>query len=212
MHMLLEQISRSGVCAILRGVEPSRLLPLGEALLAAGVGAIEVTLNSEGALEGIAALRQHLGDRIPVGAGTVMNGELAHKAIDAGAQFILTPHLAESTLAVCRERQIPSVIGCMTPTEAVRAYDLGADMIKIFPAGSLGPSYFRELRGPLPQIPTMAVGGVNAANAADFIRAGALAIGAGSQLVDFAAVARGDWEAVRAKAAAMVNAVREARA
>lgn len=212
MHMLLEQISRSGVCAILRGVEPSRLLPLGEALLAAGVGAIEVTLNSEGALEGIAALRQHLGDRIPVGAGTVMNGDLAHKAIDAGAQFILTPHLAESTLAVCRERQIPSVIGCMTPTEAVRAYDLGADMVKIFPAGSLGPSYFRELRGPLPQIPTMAVGGVNAANAADFIRAGALAIGAGSQLVDFAAVARGDWDAVRAKAAAMVNAVREARA
>ncbi|HLN63908.1 MAG TPA: bifunctional 4-hydroxy-2-oxoglutarate aldolase/2-dehydro-3-deoxy-phosphogluconate aldolase [Symbiobacteriaceae bacterium] len=212
MHMLLEQISHSGVVAILRGVEPSRLLPLGEALLAAGVGAIEVTLNSEGALEGITALKQHLGARIPVGAGTVMNGELAHAAINAGAQFILTPHLAESTLAVCRERQVPSVIGCMTPTEAVRAYDLGADMVKIFPAGSLGPTYFRELRGPLPQIPTMAVGGVSAANAADFIRAGAKAIGAGSQLVDFAAVARGDWDAVRQKAAVMVNAVREARA
>jgi 2-dehydro-3-deoxyphosphogluconate aldolase/(4S)-4-hydroxy-2-oxoglutarate aldolase len=212
MNPIMDRITQSGVVAILRGVEPARLLPLGEALLAAGVGAIEVTLNSQGALEGIAALRQHLGDRIPVGAGTVLTGELAEQAIAAGAQFVLTPQVAEDTLAVCVRREIPAVIGAMTPTEAYKAYVGGAAMVKIFPASSVGPTYFRELRGPFPQIPCMAVGGVSAANAGEFIKAGALAVGAGSQLVDFGAVSRGDWEAVRTKAAALVEAVRGARA
>ncbi len=212
MHALLEQlVAQSGVVAILRGVEPARLRPLGEALLAAGVGAIEVTMNSQGALEGIAQLREHLGDRIPVGAGTVLTGALAEDAIAAGAQFVLTPNLAEDTLAVCVRRDVPAVIGAMTPTEAYKAHVGGAAMVKIFPASSLGPNYFRELRGPLPQIPCMAVGGVSAANVGEFIKAGALAVGAGSQLVDFAAVAREDWEAVRLKAAAMVEAARMAK-
>jgi 2-dehydro-3-deoxyphosphogluconate aldolase / (4S)-4-hydroxy-2-oxoglutarate aldolase len=212
MHPMLDRITQSGVVAILRGVEPSRLPLLGEALLAAGVGAIEVTLNSQGALDGIAALRERLGDRINVGAGTVLTGALAEDAIAAGAQFVLTPHLAEDTLAVCVRRAIPAVIGAYTPTEAYKAHVSGAAMVKLFPASSLGSAFFRELRGPFPQIPCMAVGGVSAANVGEFIKAGALAVGAGSQLVDFAAVARGDWEAVRQKAAAMVEAVRVARA
>jgi 2-dehydro-3-deoxyphosphogluconate aldolase/(4S)-4-hydroxy-2-oxoglutarate aldolase len=211
MQPVLEQICQSGVVAVLRGVEPARLLPLAQALLEAGVGAVEVTLNSPGALEGIAALREAYGSRIPVGAGTVLTGEDAEAAIRAGAQFVLTPHVAEETLAVCQAQQVPAVIGAMTPTEIYRAYRLGAAMVKVFPASSLGPAFFRELRGPFPQIPVMAVGGVNAGNAADFIRAGAMAVGAGSQLVDFAAMARGDWAAVREKAAAMVDAVRTAK-
>lgn len=212
MHPILDRVTQSGVIAVLRGVEPSRLLPLGEALLAAGVGAVEVTLNSPGALEGIALLREKLGDRIPVGAGTVLTGAMAEDAIAAGAQFVLTPHLAEETLAVCVRREIPAIIGAMTPTEAYKAFVGGAAMVKIFPASSLGPTYFRELKGPLPQIPCMAMGGVNAANAGEFIKAGAVAVGAGSQLVDFAAVARGDWAVVTEKAAAMVAAVRTAKA
>lgn len=211
MHPVLESICARGVVAVLRGVEPARLLPLTQTLLEAGVGAVEVTLNSPGALQGIAALSEAFGDRIPVGAGTVLTGEAAEAAIRAGAQFVLTPHLAEETLAVCQRHQVPVVMGAMTPTEIYRAYSLGAAMVKVFPASTLGPSFFRELRGPFPEIPLMAVGGVNAANAADFIRAGAAAVGAGSQLVDVAAVARGDWTAVREKAAALVNAVRAAR-
>ncbi len=211
MDKILEQIAASGVVAILRGAEPSRIVPLGGALLAAGVGAIEVTLNSPGALEGITALRKELGDAIPVGAGTVMNGEAARRAVAAGATFLLTPHLAEDTLATAIALGVPAVVGTMTPTEAVRAYSLGAEMVKIFPAATLGANYFRELRGPLPHIRTMAVGGVNAANAGDFIRAGATAVGAGSQLVDHEAAARGDWEAVKRKAAGLVAAVRAAR-
>jgi 2-dehydro-3-deoxyphosphogluconate aldolase/(4S)-4-hydroxy-2-oxoglutarate aldolase len=212
MDKVLEHIATSGVVAILRGVEPPRLVPLGKALLAAGVGAIEVTLNSDGALEAIALLRQELGEAIPVGAGTVMDGEAARRAVAAGAMFLLSPHLGEDVLAAATAAGVPAVVGTMTPTEAVRAWRAGAEMVKVFPAATLGANYFRELRGPLPQIRTMAVGGVNAANAGDFIRAGASAVGAGSQLVDQAAAARGDWEAVQGKAAELVAAVRAARA
>ncbi|MDR7866694.1 MAG: bifunctional 4-hydroxy-2-oxoglutarate aldolase/2-dehydro-3-deoxy-phosphogluconate aldolase [Sporomusaceae bacterium] len=211
MHDVLEQIAANGVVAILRGVESARMVPLGKALLAAGVGAIEVTMNSDGALDGIKALRAELGGVIPIGAGTVMDSEAARIAVAAGAEFLLAPHLAEDTLAAAIALGVPAVVGTMTPTEAVRAYSLGAEMVKVFPAGTLGANYFRELRGPLPHIRTMAVGGVNAGNAGDFIRAGASALGAGSQLVDQAAVISGDWEAVRTKAAAMVAAVRLAR-
>ncbi len=211
MHIVLEKLAANGVVAILRGVEPARMVSLGRALFAAGVGAIEVTMNSDGALDGIKALRDELGGSIPVGAGTVMDGEAARSAVAAGAMFLLTPHLAEDTLAAAIILGVPAVVGTMTPTEAVRAYNLGAEMVKVFPAGTLGPNYFRELKGPLPHIRTMAVGGVNAGNAGDFIKAGAAAVGAGSQLVDQAAVAVGDWEAVRIKAAAMVAAVRLAR-
>jgi len=211
MHAVLEHIAEIGVVAILRGVDPSILVPLGHALADAGVGAIEVTLNSEGALQGIAALQAAIGKKLPIGAGTVMTGEDAHAAIKAGATFVLSPHLAEEALAVCRQAKIPAVIGVMTPSEAVRAYNLGCQMVKIFPAATLGPNYFKELQGPLPQIATMAVGGVNKDNAIEFIKAGAKAVGAGSQLVDFAAVARGDWEAVKRKANAIVIAVRSAK-
>lgn len=211
MHAVLEQVSQNGVVAILRGVDPSILIPLGQALADAGVGAIEITLNSEGALQGITALKKTIGERLPIGAGTVMTGEAAHAAIKAGATFVLTPHLAQDTLAVCCQAKIPAVIGVMTPTEAVRAYELGCEMVKIFPAASIGANYFRELRGPLPQIATMAVGGVNKDNAVEFIKAGARAVGAGGQLVDFAAATRGDWEAVKRRANEMVVAVHTAK-
>lgn len=211
MHEILEHIAARGVVAILRGVEPSRVVPVGRALLAAGVASVEVTLNSDAALAGITALRRELKGAIPVGAGTVMDEAAARAAIEAGAMYLLTPHLAEDVLAAATAAGVPAVVGTMTPTEAVRAWRLGAEMVKVFPAGTLGPNYFRELKGPLPQIRTMAVGGVNAANAGDFIRAGATAIGAGSQLVDMAAVSRGDWEAVRQKAAEIVATVRQAK-
>jgi 2-dehydro-3-deoxyphosphogluconate aldolase/(4S)-4-hydroxy-2-oxoglutarate aldolase len=211
VHKVLELIAANGVVAILRGVEPPLMVPLGRALLAAGVGAIEVTMNTDDALAGITGLREELGGVIPIGAGTVMDGEAARRAVAAGAEFLLTPHLAEETLETAIALGVPAVVGTMTPTEAVRAYSLGAEMVKVFPAGTLGANYFRELRGPLPHIRTMAVGGVNAGNAGDFVKAGATAVGAGSQLVDQAAMARGDWEAVQRKAAGMVAAVRMAR-
>lgn len=211
MHAVLEHVAEIGVVAILRGVDPSILVPLGQALADAGVGAIEVTLNSEGALQGIAALQAAVGKRLPIGAGTVMTGEDAHAAIKAGATFILTPYLAEEALAVCCQANIPAVIGVMTPSEAVRAYHLGCEMVKIFPASTLGPNYFKELQGPLPQLVTMAVGGVNKDNAVEFIKAGAKSVGAGSQLVDFSAAGRGDWEAVKRRANAIVTAVHSAK-
>jgi len=211
MHTVLEHVAEIGVVAILRGVDPRILLPLGHALADAGIGAIEVTLNSEGALQGIALLQAAIGKQLPIGAGTVMTAKDAHAAIKAGATFILSPHLAEEALLVCRQANIPAVIGVMTPSEAVRAYNLGCEMVKIFPAATLGPNYFKELQGPLPQIATMAVGGVNKENAIEFIKAGAKAVGAGSQLVDFAAAGRGDWEAVTRKAKEIVMAVHFAK-
>ena len=211
MHAILEHIDKTGVVAILRGSDSGLLVPLGRALAAGGVGAIEVTLNSQGALDGIAALQKAIGHLLPIGAGTVMTGEAARAAIAAGASFVLTPYLAEETLAVCLEANIPAVIGAMTPTEMVRAYSLGCEMVKIFPAGSLGASYFKDLQGPLPQIPAMAVGGISAGNAAEFIKAGAASVGAGSQLVHMTAASRGDWQAVTDKAKTMVAAVNDAK-
>lgn len=211
MHTILAHINKTGVVAILRGTDPGLLVPLGRALAAGGVGAIEVTLNSEGALAGIAALQKEIGHLLPIGAGTVMTGDAARAAIAAGADFILTPHLAEETLAACVEAQVPAVIGVMTPTEMVRAHQLGCEMVKIFPAGSLGPNYFKDLRGPLPQIPAMAVGGINENNAAAFIKAGAASVGAGSQLINMAAASQGNWQAVTEKAKNMVAAVAAAK-
>lgn len=211
MHPILEHIDQTGVVAILRGIEADKLVPLGLALADAGVGAIEVTLNSAGALAGISALQAAVGQKIPIGAGTVMNGAAARKAIQAGALFILTPHLAQETLQICLQANVPAVIGAMTPSEAVCAFELGCEMVKIFPAATLGSQYFRDFKGPLSQIPLMAVGGIQENNAAEYIRAGVRAVGAGSQLIDIAAVDRGDWQGVRYKAQSLVMTVRKAK-
>jgi 2-dehydro-3-deoxyphosphogluconate aldolase / (4S)-4-hydroxy-2-oxoglutarate aldolase len=178
----LEQILRHRIVAILRGCAPERVMDIVAALADGGVRLLEITLNSPGALDLIRRVAGTMGDRVLVGAGTVMTPAEAEMAIDAGAKFILSPSLDADTIRVTKELGAISVPGAFTATEIVMSWRNGADIVKVFPA-SVGASYLRDLRGPLPQIRLMPTGGVNLENIREFRAAGAVAFGIGSALV-----------------------------
>jgi 2-dehydro-3-deoxyphosphogluconate aldolase / (4S)-4-hydroxy-2-oxoglutarate aldolase len=178
----LEQILRYQIVAILRGCEPERVPEIAAALADGGVRLLEVTLNSPGAMEVIRRLARTMGDRLLVGAGTVLTAAEAEMAVDAGASFILSPSLDPDTINVTKKGGAVSVPGAFTATEILAAWRSGADIVKVFPA-SVGAQYIRDLRGPLPQIRLMPTGGVNLSNIREFRAAGAVAFGIGSALV-----------------------------
>jgi 2-dehydro-3-deoxyphosphogluconate aldolase/(4S)-4-hydroxy-2-oxoglutarate aldolase len=178
-----------------------------EALLRGGVDVVEVTLNTAGATTMIRELVAHFGERLLVGAGTVLSPSAVHQALDAGARFVVAPNTDPRVIAVCNRQDVPVVPGAFTPTEVVAAWETGADLVKVFPVSSVGPRYIRDLCGPLPDIPLVPTGGVTAENAADFVRAGAVAVGAGSDLVDRAVVDRGDFHELERRARAFIAAV-----
>jgi len=178
----LQQIQTHRVVAILRGCDPVHILPIVEALYAGGIRLLEITLNSRDALNAIKDTHKEWGNKLLVGAGTVLTPDEAESAIAAGAKFILSPSLDLPTIQKTTELGALSIPGAFTATEIVTAWRNGAGMVKVFPA-SVGPSYFRDLRGPLPHIPLMPTGGVNLENIRQFQKAGAAAFGIGSALV-----------------------------
>ncbi len=178
----LQQIKTHRIVAILRGCDPDHILPIAEALHAGGICLLEITLNSRDALNAIKETSTKLGDKLLVGAGTVLTPDEAASAIAAGARFILSPSLDIPTIQKTKELGALSIPGAFTATEIVTAWRNGADMVKVFPA-SVGPAYFRDLRGPLPHIPLMPTGGVNLENIRQFAKAGASAFGVGGALV-----------------------------
>ncbi len=178
----LQLIYDHRIVAILRGCDPSHVLPIAEALYAGGIRLLEITLNSPGAFEAIAAAVGSLGDRMVIGAGTVLEAAEATGAIAAGARFVLSPSLDEGVIKRTLDMGAVSIPGAFTPTEILSAWRLGAHIVKVFPA-SIGPAWFRDIRGPLPQIPLMATGGVSVSNIREFDKAGAVAFGIGSSLV-----------------------------
>jgi 2-dehydro-3-deoxyphosphogluconate aldolase/(4S)-4-hydroxy-2-oxoglutarate aldolase len=190
--------------AIVRGARPVDFPLILEALFEGGVRAVEVTLNSEEALPLLASASYHWGDRLLLGAGTVMDATAASDAISAGAQFIISPHLDPDVVAVSLTAGVVSIPGAYTPTEIVAAYRLGAHIVKVFPA-SAGPSYLKDLRGPLPHIPLMPTGGVTLSNIGAFAQAGAVAFGVGSALVDTSGPI--DFDALRIRARQFVEAI-----
>jgi 2-dehydro-3-deoxyphosphogluconate aldolase / (4S)-4-hydroxy-2-oxoglutarate aldolase len=179
------QLVQGRIVAIGRRLDPALVDGVGEALLAAGIGCFEITLNEPeaDALGSIALLARRFEGRLLVGAGTVLSIGAAERAIDAGATFLVSPHTDEALVAWAAGRGVPAFPGALTPTEIVRAWNAGAAAVKLFPASAVGPSFLRELRGPLPQVPIVPTGGVSADNAADFLRAGAVAVGLGSWLI-----------------------------
>ncbi|HEX2534461.1 MAG TPA: bifunctional 4-hydroxy-2-oxoglutarate aldolase/2-dehydro-3-deoxy-phosphogluconate aldolase [Chitinophagaceae bacterium] len=179
---VLPQLLQAKIVAIIRGVRPDAVLPVAEALYRGGIRALELTLNSERALEVLRALSDRMGDRLLVGAGTVLDAAAASDALDAGAQFIIAPSVDAETIRLTRERGAVSIPGAYTPTEILTAWRAGADLIKVFPASS--PQYLRDLAGPLGHIPMMPTGGVTLENIGAFRQAGAVAFGVGSALVD----------------------------
>jgi len=178
----LERILRYKIVAILRGCEPARVPDIVAALAESGVRLVEITLNSPGALDLIRRVSETMVDRLLVGAGTVLTAAEAEMAIDAGARFILSPSLDIETIGVTKELGAVSIPGAFTATEILAAWRNGADIAKVFPA-SVGASYIKDIRGPLPQIRLMPTGGVNLHNIRDFRAAGAVAYGIGSALV-----------------------------
>ncbi|WML43154.1 bifunctional 4-hydroxy-2-oxoglutarate aldolase/2-dehydro-3-deoxy-phosphogluconate aldolase [Neobacillus sp. PS3-40] len=182
--MGMEEIKNRGVVAVIRGASPKTIIPIGEALRKGGLTALEITMETPFALSTIEAAAKHFDTDMFIGAGTVLDSETARAAIMAGAKFIFSPTVRKETIMMAKRYGVISVPGAFTPTEMVTAYEYGADIIKVFPAGSVGPDYLKAIAGPLPQIPLMPTGGVGLHNAREYIKAGAIAIGVGSTLVD----------------------------
>jgi 2-dehydro-3-deoxyphosphogluconate aldolase / (4S)-4-hydroxy-2-oxoglutarate aldolase len=207
------RIAENGVLAVLRGVDEDDVVPVARAIHDAGVGALEVTADGKRAAEKLAAIDRELdGTDALVGAGTVLDAASAQSVIDAGAEFVVSPHVDPEVVRVCNRHGVLSAPGVMTPTEAVTAIDAGADILKMFPASTVGPGHIGALQGPLGDVDVIPTGGIDADNAADYLDAGALAVGAGSSVVDYEAVEDGDMDRVRETAAAFVEAVEDARA
>lgn len=179
-----QQIKQNGIIAILRGdYTIDDLLRIGDALLAGTVIAMEVTLNSPSAWTALPALRKHFDETMLIGAGTVRDASQVRHAVDAGAQFIVSPNFDAETVAVAHSQGVLHLPGILTPTEAQTAFTAGAQMLKIFPMDFFGPAYLKILRGPLDDIDFVPTGGVSLENIGDYVRAGAAAVGVGSQLV-----------------------------
>jgi len=203
----LDVIRTTGVIAIMRAASSDQLLQAADAVYHGGVRAIEVTLTTPGALEVVKQARVKYEQGVVFGAGTVLDPESARAAILAGAQFIVTPTLNLDLITLCRRYSIPVIAGAYTPTEALTAWEAGADMVKIFPANIGGPGFVKALRAPLPQIDLVPVGGVDLDNTAAFIEAGAAAVGVGSSLIDQRLLATGDFSALTRRARDFVEQV-----
>jgi 2-dehydro-3-deoxyphosphogluconate aldolase/(4S)-4-hydroxy-2-oxoglutarate aldolase len=209
---IVRAIEAIGVVAVVRLDDARAGAEVARALAEGGVRAIEVTMTVPNAVRLIAELSATLGDGILVGAGTVLDVATAREVIQAGARFVVSPVFRPAVIAACHELAVPAMPGCFSPTEILAAWDAGADVVKVFPATALGPGFFKDIRGPLPHVKLMPTGGVTRANAGDWIRAGAVAIGVGTALVDPKAVAAGRFDTIRENAAQFVQAVRDARA
>ncbi len=208
---VVRAIEAGGVVAVIRLKQPDRLRAIVDAVAEGGVRALEVTMTVPGAIDLIAALAPSLPPEFLLGAGTVVDGDTARRAIAAGAQFVVGPVFRPEVLAACHERDVAVMPGCFSPTEILEAWDAGADIVKVFPATVLGPAFFKDLRGPLPHVKLMPTGGVTLDNAGDWIRAGAVAVGVGTALLDAKAIAAGDYGMITANARRIVAGVRAAR-
>lgn len=209
---IVETIQQLGVVAIIRMKDAAKLRAVFDALADGGVRAIEVTMTVPDAVSLIRTLAGSIPSNILLGAGTVVDADTARAVIDAGARFVVSPVLRPEVIRVCHERGAAVAPGCFTPTEILNAHDLGADVVKVFPATALGPQFIKDIRAPLPQLKMMPTGGVSLDNAGEWIRAGAVAVGAGSALLDMKAIEDGRFEVITANARRIVASVTAARA
>ena len=207
----LSRVLDCGLVAVVRAPDPTNLVNVIRALADGGVTVAEVTFTVPDAVGVIRAAKKELGDRVLLGAGTVLDSETARAALLAGAEFIVSPTVNLDVIKICRRYDKLVFPGAFTPTEILTAWEAGADVVKVFPADALGPAFFKAVRGPLPQVRLMPTGGVDLNTAGEFLRAGACCLGVGSQLVDPKAVAREDFEYLRGLAWQYTQAVKMAR-
>ena len=198
--MVLKAVLENKIIAIVRGVYGDDVLRLSEALLQSGIRMIEVTYDQTGKAEytadTIRLITEHFAGDVLAGAGTVMSAEQARIAKDAGARYIISPNVKEEVIRETKKLNMVSMPGALTPTEIAAAYEMGADVVKIFPASVLGPAYIKAVKAPLKHIPVMAVGGINEKNARDYIAAGAAGVGVGGNLVNRQWVSEGKFDEI----------------
>ncbi|GIP33786.1 bifunctional 4-hydroxy-2-oxoglutarate aldolase/2-dehydro-3-deoxy-phosphogluconate aldolase [Paenibacillus sp. J2TS4] len=206
----LQQVKQTRLIAIARGVKPEQMVDAAEALLQGGVTVLEVTLNTPDALLMIQDLQQQLGDKMYIGAGTVLDPDDAQAAMRAGASFLVTPNTDEDVIRYAAREGVPIFPGAMTPTEIVRAWKAGATAIKIFPSSGLGLPYIQELMGPLNQIPMIAVGGINENNVGEYLNAGCYAVGVGGSLIHLKEIDNGNYTWLTEKASRLTRQIQAA--
>ncbi len=215
VNTVVDTIVRGGVVPVVRLSSLAHAVELATALLAGGVTAVELTMTSPGALDALPllleAVPQFRRGEAALGMGSVLNVEMAQAAIDGGAAFIVAPMLDLPTVHHCVAQGVPVMPGALTPTEIQTAWTAGASVVKVFPASAVGPGYFKDVLAPMPHLKLMPTGGVEVANAADFIRNGAVAVGAGSSLVDKNLIAAAHWDELTRRAAQFVETVHAAR-
>ena len=209
---VLDRITATGVIPVIRARSADEAAGAIAAIQAGGLSILEITMTVPGAVDLIRDVARRAGGAL-VGAGTVLDPETARAVIDAGARFVVSPALDLETIAACREAGVPVLPGALTPTEVVAAWKAGADLVKVFPANAVGgPSYIRSLKAPLPQVGLVPTGGVNLQTAKDLIKAGAAALGVGADLVDLAALRKGEAALITERARQFLALVQEARA
>src|SRR5262245_16256325 len=208
----LRQVLDVGIVAVVRSPDHAQLVEVCRALADGGVSVVEITMTVPNALDVLRAVRQALGDRVLLGAGTVLDAETARAVLLAGAEYIVAPTVNLDVIRLCQRYDKLVMPGAFTPTEILTAWEAGADIVKVFPADVVGPAFFKALKGPLPQIRLMPTGGVDLKTAADFLRAGACALGIGGQLVEPKAVAERNFDRIRDLARQYVNIVKQTRA
>ncbi|MBM7704389.1 bifunctional 4-hydroxy-2-oxoglutarate aldolase/2-dehydro-3-deoxy-phosphogluconate aldolase [Metabacillus iocasae] len=172
------------IVAVIREATPEKILPIAKALYEGGVKVLEITTETPKAMTLIEKVADELGDKVLVGAGTVLDPETARAAIMAGSRFIVSPSLNVETIKLTKRYGVVSVPGALTPTEILTAIEHGADMVKVFPVNAFGPGYIKNIHGPLPHVPLMVTGGINTENVNEYLKSGALAVGVGSNLVN----------------------------
>ena len=212
MPSVQARLESTGVVAVIRADSPDQCVDICRALGDGGVVGWEIAMTTPRALTAIERVADEIGDEGCVGVGTVLDGATAAAAIHAGAEFVFTPTVVPEAIETAHRYGKMAVCGAFTPTEVLTAWTAGSDLVKVFPAGRLGPKYFSDLRGPLPQVKLTPTGGVDLTTAADWIHAGACCLGAGSSLVKMDLVREGDWDGITGLAKQFIAAVRNARA
>src|SRR4029453_9148359 len=208
---VVAEVEKLGVVAIIRMPDPMALRAVGDALAEGGVRALEVTMTVPRAIELIAEIAPTLPSDFLFGAGTLLDADTVHRAVDAGAQFIVSPVFKPEVIQAAHHDGVPVMPGCFTPTEILAAWEMGADIIKVFPATSVGPGYLKDVRGPLPQVKLMPTGGVSIDNVGDWLRAGPGGGGGGSAVGDTKPIAANHLNVVADNARRIVANVAAAR-
>ena len=207
----MQRIEACGIVAIIRANSSNELIEAAAAIQTGGVDVIEITMTTPDALRVISEVSTRLGDSVLVGVGSVLDAETARAAMLAGAEFVVSPVTKSDVIEICNRYGKVVIPGAFTPTEILAAWEAGADYVKVFPSSGVGSSYIKDIKAPLPQIPLIPTGGINAENAAEFINAGAAALGVGSALVSSDLIEARDFALLTERAKKLVDAVKSVR-